>query len=429
MTAKIKQYISAQFDGNSVFELLRKKRSKQVISLYSAMILSIGASIGVSVVNTRFLTVTGYGDFKFIQNLFSFGVAFISLGFFYSGTRLIAQKKHEHEKHEIIGAVVIAGAIMSLVFSLFFFSFSWLQELLFDNNLGFVIRVLAPFLLIYPFEMFCENMLLGDNRIYTLSIFRLGPKITYLGLMLLWIQFFSLSIFSAFGLYIFSMLVFIVVIVWRLKPRFRGIQPQKMLLQAENRRYGFPVFTGGLASLASAQLGGLAISYFVDNANVGFFSLAITATMPLTLIPSTIGNTFFKEFANTRKIPPRIIFATIILSLFALLLFMLFIKELVILLYTKDYLAVVPLAYMTAIGSIMHGFGDFINRFLSAHGLGKELRNSSFAIGITNIIGYTGLVALMHTNGAAITKIAAGSVYLLMMVLFYGKFIKTKPEA
>jgi O-antigen/teichoic acid export membrane protein len=189
----------------------------------------------------------------------------------------------------------------------------------------------------------------------------------------------------------------------------------------ENKAYGFPLFTGSLAGLASAQLGGIAISYFVDNANVGFFSPAITATMPLTLIPSTVGNTFFKEFANTKRIPSKVTYVTIALSMMAFVLFIIFIKQLVILLYSETYLPVVPLAYGCAVGSFLQGFGDYYNRFLMAHGRGRELRNSSILIGITNILGYFLLVFWLGTFGGVLTKILSGVLYIVMMLIAYNR--------
>ncbi|MFN8209100.1 MAG: oligosaccharide flippase family protein [Bacteroidales bacterium] len=421
MATKIKQLIATQFDGSPLFDLLRKKRSKQVMSLYTAMILSIAAGIGVSVVNTRYLTPEVYGELKFLQTLFAFVVAFFTLGFFYSGTRLIAQKSNEHIKQNLIGATVFVGGIMSVLFIFFNFLFSWPQEFLFENQLGLTIRIIAPLLVVYPFELFCENMLLGDNRIYTLSVFRLGPKITYLVAMLIWVKFGSLTLLSAIGLYLVSMLAFILFIVYRMRPRFNNLKKYRNILSEENKIYGFPLFTGSLAGLASAQLGGIAISYFVDNTNVGFFSLAVTATMPLTLIPSTVGNTFFKEFANTRRIPRKVTYATIALSILAFILFILFIKQLVILLYSDVYLPVVPLAYGCAVGSFLQGFGDYYNRFLMAHGRGRELRNSSIVIGIANILGYCGMVFWLGTFGAVITKILAGAIYIILMLFAYNR--------
>jgi O-antigen/teichoic acid export membrane protein len=410
---------------NKLIPLLKKQKSKQVISLYTSMILGLFAGIAVSVISTRFLKPEVYGDLKFIQNVCSFLITFLTFGIFYSGSRLIAQTKNEKNKHNIIGAVTISAVSITVLFMIILFGGSFIQEKFFNNQLGYIFRIFLPLLFVYPFELFCENMLAGDNRIYNLSLFRLGPKVLYFGLLYFYhFHIKPLTLEAAFGFYLVSMTFFISYAVYRLKPKFDNVKRNLTILWHENKIYGFPVFTGALAGVASTQLGGISISFFIDNTHVGFFALAITATMPLTLIPSTVGTTFFKEFANMPYIPKRVTYLTIALSVLALVFFMVLIKEIVILLYTKEYLAVVPLAYIIAIGSALQGFGDFINRFLSAHGLGKELRNSSFAIGIFNIIGYTVLVYFFGVIGAAITKVIAGLVYSLMMYKSYKQFTR-----
>ena len=85
---------------------------------------------------------------------------------------------------------------------------------------------------------------------------------------------------------------------------------------------------------------------------------------------------------------------------------------------------VVPLAYYTSIGAIFHGLGDFFNRFLAAHGKGKQLRNSNFQIGIVNLLGYILLVDIFGVYGAAITRLLAGIVYFSIMLFYYLKYIK-----
>jgi Na+-driven multidrug efflux pump len=82
------------------------------------------------------------------------------------------------------------------------------------------------------------------------------------------------------------------------------------------------------------------------------------------------------------------------------------------------------MAYMVSIGSTFHGLGDFFNRFLSAQGKGKQLRNSNFILGACNIIGYTGLVYILGVRGATITKLIAGIVYLGLMIFLYRRYLK-----
>jgi len=106
----------------------------------------------------------------------------------------------------------------------------------------------------------------------------------------------------------------------------------------------------------------------------------------------------------------------------AALIFILLIKYVVIILYTVQFLPVVALAYITAIGSSLFGLGDYINRFLQAKGKGKELRNSAFIVGFVNIVGYFLLVYFFGVIGAAITQFCAGLVYLTAMLYFYRRY-------
>ena len=388
------------------------------------MIISLFIGIGVSVINTRFLGKEAYGDLKFLQSIFSFAIYFVTLGLFYSGSRLIAQKEYTGIKPQLFGNQIILSLIMSAGLFIFFFIFSFPQEKIFNNELGYVIRLFSPLLLIFPFQLCFENMLQGDNRIYDLSVFRMGPKLFYLIAVIIYAFFYQLTLTSALAFYFLTIVLFILLTGIRLKPRFNKFKEVIQITWKENKTYGFPVYLGSIAGLASTQIAGLTIGYYVDNTNVGFFYLAITASMPLAMIPNTAGITFFKDFANMDQIPKKVLGFTILIAMLALALFILIIKPLVILLYTEEYIAVVPLAYLIAIGSTFHGLADFYNRFLSAQGQGKQLRNSNFIIGAVNIIGYIGLVYFFGVQGASITKLISGIIYAGIMLLYYYRYKK-----
>ena len=87
--------------------------------------LGLVVGIAVSVLNTRFLGPEQFGDFKFLQTLFLFSVTFITFGAFNSGSRIIAQKKYEHIRQELVGSLLGLAAIFSLIFSVLIFGFSF----------------------------------------------------------------------------------------------------------------------------------------------------------------------------------------------------------------------------------------------------------------------------------------------------------------
>jgi len=420
----MKEYIDKLIRNFNISDPFKKKKAKQIGSLYTSMVLGIIFGIGVSVINTRLLGPEQYGNLKFLQNLFSFVVTFLTLGVFVSGSRLLALKKNEAIKHQLIGNLLILSSAVSVALIIGLFIFSFFEEQIFHNELGRIIRIFSPLLFVFPFQLCLQNIMQGDNRIYELSFFRIAPRILYIIGAISFNYFVPLSLTSALGIQLLVLALIILVMIIRFKPKFVNIKKNLSIIWQENKTYGFQVYIGFLTGVASANLGGLSIGYFIDNTNVGFYSLALTTTMPLTMIPNAVGTTFFKDFANRDSIPKKATVVTIALSIGALIFFLLIIKKVILLLYSSEYSAVVPLAYLVSIGFVFHGFGDYINRFLGAHGKGKKLRNGAFTVGIFNIVGYLLLVYLLGVKGAAITKMISGLIYWAMMYHFYKNFKK-----
>ncbi len=388
------------------------------------MVLGSIIGIGISVINTRLLGPKQYGDLKFLQNLFSFVLTFLTLGLFVSGTRLVAQKKNENIKNQLVGNLLILAASISIVLIIGLFIFSFFEEQIFHNELGRIIRIFSPLLFVFPFRICLTSIMQGDNRIYELSIFQLSPRILYLLVAIAFNYFVPLSLTSALGIQLLALALIILIMIIRLQPKFANFKKNISIIWQENKTYGFQDYIGTIANVATGQLAGLSIAYFIDNTNVGLYSLAMAISIPLSMVPSAVGVTFIKDFANRDSIPPKATAVTIVISIGALIFFLLIIKKVILLLYSSEYNSVIPLAYLVSIGCIFRGLGDYFNRFLGAHGRGKELRNGAFVNGISNVIGYTVLVYAFKVKGAAVTKIISDFIYLYMMYYYYKKVKK-----
>jgi O-antigen/teichoic acid export membrane protein len=399
-------------------------KGKKSISLFATMVVSLVIGILISIINTRYLGKEQYGDFKFLINLFSLAVTFLTFGSFYTGGLLLAKMNEPEEKRLLTGDIIKLAAFSSLLLIIISFIFSFFEHKLFGNNLGSLIRYSLPLLFIFPFTMCFEQLLQGSNRIYSLSVLRIGPKLIYLALALGLHYFSSFNLTSAILSHLVAFALVIVVIIFLLKPKFTLKSFYLSALKKEHATFGFPVYLGAITGVASSYLAGITISYYVDNVNVGFYSLAITATMPLTMLPSSFGITFFKAFVTYSKIPLKIIIVTLILGLSALAVFLLFIDKIVIFLYTEDFKPVISLCYYIAIGSLFHGFGDFLNRFISAKGLGKKIMRSNFILGAFNTIGFLVLPKYFGVEGAAYTRLIAGLIYFSILLAYYINYQK-----
>ncbi len=409
-----------------LFSLLRKEKVKKASVLYVTMIIGIVAGIVLSVLNTRMLGKELYGDFKFVQNLFTFAESFLTIGFFYSGGRLIALEKNAEKRRELYGTLIILAALISLILIIFGLIFSFFEYQLFGNGLKWVIIACLPLAFVFPFQLCLEQLLQGDFRIYTLSIHRLAPRVLNIAVLLALYSYFEFKLLLNLEVFLATMAIPIIAIVFTLKPKFTNLKHNAGLLIKENKTYGTPVYLGAITGVASAQIAGFSLSYFIDNTTVGFFALAITATTPLAMLPVAFGTTLFKDFVSLPKIPKRVVLYTLVMGISTLILFLAIIGYLINWLYPPEFNPVIGLCYYTAIGSTLHGFGDFMNRFISAKGKGKMLRNSNFILGIVNVAGYIGFVYWMGVKGAAYTKLLAGAVYMINMLYCYLIITKTK---
>lgn len=404
-----------------LLNIVKEKKTKQVFSLYSSTILGMVLGVGISVINTRLLGPEAYGDFKFLIHIFNFVVMFLTVGIFFSGSRLLTNDKNKEKAPGIKGAMMIYGAVMSLLMIIGFFIFSFFQDQIYNNNLGAVMRLFSPLLFLFPLRLCLEGIMIGSNQIYKLSLFRLLPKVLYLifALVINWL--FDFTLHSALLIHFSALIIIVIIIAILLKPKFEKLKEHWQFIKKENKSYGFPVYISHIANTATMRVAALSIAFFIDNTNVGYYALAITVSQPLAMIPRVVGTTFFKNFANREYIPLKATIATIGLGIIALTVFLLLIKTLFLYIYTKDFSPALRIVYFFAVASLIHGFADYINRFLGAHGRGRDMLNSAFLVAACNIIGYTVLIKYLSIDGVIITRVIASSLYLITMVYFYKK--------
>ena len=400
--------------------MLKNNKIKQIFSLYSATILSVIVGLGVSIFNTRLLGADAFGDFKFIQIVFNFVAVLILFGFFNSIARLLTV--NEKKEKNLYGGFILITGIISIIGALIVWGVSFVQEYYFTNNLGPLLRLTAVFIIPIVFLNGLQNILKGSGKIGLLSVIQVLPQLAYL-LTVIFLT--KLTVFSAITINYSLLFLIVLGIIWCLKPSFNNIKKTIKSIVDENNIYGKYIYYGSVAALASGQLGGLIIGYYLENKEVGFFSLAITMAAPLLMVPSIIGTTFFKEFAGSKRIPKKIIQYTLLTSLLSFIAFYFIVKPVVQLFYTSEFSVVIMYGQVLALGAILHGFGDLFNRFMGANGQGKLIRNGAYIVGLFNIIGYVTLISFFGIKGALITRVISGFVYLIVMYWGYKKYLKT----
>lgn len=402
------------------------KTKKQVTVLYASSLIGIVVGVLVSILNTRNLAPAEYGDVRYVNNLISFFSGLLLFGYFISGSRLLALSQSEQETREIKGLLVTILMITNVILMVILFICGLVHQFFLAKEFYYLFYLTIPIcggvaLLIN----YVNTSSQGDNSIYTIACARLLPSLVYLAVASL--------IYFQFGATRERMLLLnngihflvLAIIIYLNKPSFRNLRQTFKKLHEENKKYGLQVYYGALANVSVGYLAGVTLGLFnKDNANVGFYTLALTISMPLQMLPQVIGTTYFKQFASQRAIPSKVIKFSLLLAAITLVGFIIMIHPVVAFLYDKSYRTVATFASFLAIGTTFQGLGDIFNRFLGAHGQGNSIRNTAFISGGILIIGFTLGIYYWNINGAITTRILSSMAYFAVMVAYYIHFTR-----
>lgn len=401
------------------------KSSRQAFYLYISSLAGIILGVAVSVLNTRSLSPVDYGDVRYVNNVIAFVASVLLLGYFVSGSRLLALSSTPKESKRINGAmIVILGitivATILIMYFCYFIHLEWLNPKIASLFIYVMPVCAAPLLLNY-----INTSFQGDNKIAGISLARLLPSIVYIVAGYLVYHFWGATSVRMLLLQNGVAVIVLFLIIYFTHPSFENIKDSLKKLHIENKQYGLHVYVGSLAAVSLGYLGGITLGIFNDdNIQVGYYSLALTIATPLSMLPSIVGTTYYKKFAKQKKIDARVLVVTVLISIFSLAFFIIIINPVVVFLYKEEYMYVAKIASLLAIGTTVHGVGDMFNRFLGSHGKGKYLRNGALFCGIILVLGNIILVYFWGINGAVCTKILSATVYAISMIFYYLKYVK-----
>lgn len=416
--------ITAQQLISKAVTLNKKPVVQQFAALFSTNILSIGLGVLVSVINTRLLGPEAYGDFKYLYDLFNLVVLFVTFGYSFTASRIIALDQNKSIRKKLAGGIYTLTAIIALLYTAILILVSFFIDNIYSGNVGYLIVFYAPLLFVFPFYELQPRLLEGENRIYDLSFYNIAHRVFYILFILLVFYFAEVTLEYALGLHLLSYLLMISFIFFRKIPDFSQIKSTISFLHRENKRHGFHVYLGSLVGKSSGLLGTISIGYFLDSESVGYYALAHTVAAPLLMVPRTLGSVYFKKFANSTKIPVKIFLVTLVISAITLFFFNLLIKQLISFVYSEEFLPVVMYAKLISIAVIIQGFSLFINSFLNSKGVGKRLLKSAMLKGLINITGFVILVRAIGVEGACYTLIISNCIILMYLIFHYKRYIR-----
>jgi len=405
----------------SVIELKRhasSKTAKQTATLYASQILLIVFGIVTSFLNTRVLGPTDYGVLTFFGTVTGFTVLFFRFGLFSAGGLLLAKEKNLKRGQQLIGALVLLCIGIGLSFALFIFCFSYFIDQIFHTNVRNILRILSPLLIIMPFSLLIPQIGRGTNKITTLAFYNVIPRVCYVTGLLVLLYIVHVNVTMLLFLNLCVTIIAVVTIMVSFKPSMDNLGPSFKKIWSKTKEYGFNLYLGQIASQSTYKLDGIFITYFVNTTQLGFYFLSTALTSPMVILSQSLSTSLFKGFTETKRIPKSVIYFNFIWLSVSLLGLILFGRIIVVLLFTDNFLPVVPLILPLALANFFRGLKQPYNIYLNAHGKGVFLRNSAFTVAGVNLLGNATLIPVWGVWGAALATLF-GQIFAFGMHLMY----------
>ena len=404
--------------------LFHKKEVGNTAILFSTQILVLIIGLGIKTIQVRALSPKEYGLLALFGTITTVLVLFFHYASFSSLKVILANNKDKQKEKEFVGLGIQIAGVLGVLFSTVVFLFSFFIDDLLDVEISYLLRVLAPFCFILPFQFFISEIAIGANKLKSLSLFHLFSRLLFISsLFILW-KGNHLNIQLIIILNLLAWLVSTVVILISFKPIFSNRRENIKLVKEKNRSFGFSYYFGAIINQSTYKLDEIFITYFVNITQLGFYTLASIICSPMTFLSRAFVNSIFKKLALKDRIPMRVFVYNTLWLAFCVLFLYISADFIVNTLFGEDYLKVSSYILPLSIAFLFQGmYAPF--SFLAIKSKGKELRNVAYLEASVNVIGNVILVPIYLVEGAIYASIFSRFTHFIGLWYYYNKMVKS----
>ena len=404
--------------------LFHKKEVGNTAILFSTQILVLIIGLGIKTIQVRALNPQEYGLLALFGTITAVLVLFFHYASFSSLKVILANNEDKQKEKEFIGLGIQIAGILGILFSIVVFLFNFFIDNLLDVEIGNLLKILAPFCFILPFQFFISEIAIGANKLKSLSLFHLFSRLLFISsLFVLW-KGTHLNIQLIIILNLLSWLVSTIVILISFKPIFSNRRKNIKLVKEKNRSFGFSYYLGAIVNQSTYKLDEIFITYFVNITQLGFYTLASIICSPMTFLSRAFVNSIFKKLALKDRIPMRVFVYNTLWLAFCVLFLYISADFIVNTLFGADYLKVSSYILPLSIAFLFQGmYAPF--SFLAIKSKGKELRNVAYLEASVNVIGNIILVPIYLVEGAIYASIFSRFTHFIGLWYYYNKIVKS----
>jgi O-antigen/teichoic acid export membrane protein len=408
---------------------LRSRTLVQTAIFFSSS-LSVSILGAVStVVLARALGPADFGRYAFAVSFVLFAAMFFEFGLFLPAARLTASAD-ESEKRRVLGAALLAYIPIGLAFSLTIFGLSYGVDLVFHTHAGHALRIVAPLAFGYPFAQIARQLAQGADRLHVASINGVIIQILFVASLLLAIATGTrLSATLALALRAVALLLGSCVFVVWIQPVLRGASGYVRAFLRHARSYGFTAYVGRVFSIGTYNMDALMLGALSNPRAVGLYALAGSIAYVSGLPVLGMATALFPRMTKESSLRRVWILLSWGVGCAAVVLAWGLAPPFLRLVFSPRYAAAGALVLPLALAQLVRGVTSVYNGFLAAHARGRELRNTSVVLTVTNVALNFALIPPFGAAGAAWASFLALTVNLVSYVLYYRRWLELPRRA
>jgi O-antigen/teichoic acid export membrane protein len=372
----------------------------------------------------RHMSTAAFGAYALAISFLALSSMVFDFGLSSSAARLAALGDGR-TRREIVGAAAVLYLPLACGYCVAIVALSYGIDTWFHVHVGSSLRIVAPIAVAIPATQIVQRLAEGVDRLHVASVSTLFLQVLLIALLAVAVSIDgSLSLTTAIAIRCTAVLVSIVVAVVWLRPLFREARKRIAEIARHTRIYGFQVYVGRLLSVGTYNMDVLMLGALANSRSVGFYSLAGSVAAAAGLPVLGMSSALFASMARAPRIRRHwVLLASgvgAVSAFFAWVLAEPFIRFA----FSPRYAPAAALVLPLALAQAVRGVTSLYNTFLSSHGRGRQLRNTSFVLTGSNLIFNFALIPPFGAAGAAWASLAALVVNLAAYVVFYRRSLR-----
>jgi O-antigen/teichoic acid export membrane protein len=407
---------------NNIRPMLRSELGRKTTLYFSALILNTVLGVVVYGMLTRAMDVDAFGTYSFVIALFLFSGMFFDFGIAPAGMRLMALLGENEDPSRRIGALLLLAAGIGLLFAVLLAAASFVVDAVFPKNAGGILLIASPLAMVYPLQEMILSISQGSSRMKLMSVFLILPRVLLIALLAAMLFAGSVDARMAVLATLAALGIAVGITAGYLRPVFTRLGGELTLIIREVREFGREIYLGRVVDGMTTGLDKMLLSYFHGMALVGFYSIAMTMSTPISLFSKAVSQSAYKRFVTDEGIPRRLLLLNLLWCTVGALLLLAACQLLIPLFFTERYAAsLIVLPWLMA-GFALAGLNQPYHAFLAARRQGRAVRIMSVTTSGVNIVLNLTLIPMLGMTGAALAFVATYGVNIAMNLHFYRRF-------